>query len=326
MDSASSLPIEFGGRRYHAYNDWVRRHHGGRLQKISIDAGFTCPNRDGALGTGGCSFCNNDGFTPSYLREQREIRQQIDTGVSFMRRRYPNTRAFLAYFQSYSNTYGELEQLKARYQTALEHPDIAGLVVGTRPDCLPDATLDYLSQLSRHTQVELEIGIESCNDDVLRECLRGHDFACTADAIHRAAKRGLFVTGHLLLGLPGESRDSLIAGAEALAQLPLDALKFHQLQIVRHTRLAKQYTEDPASIPLFSPEGYIDAVVDMLERLPPTVKIQRLGSEVPPRLRLSPDWGVRLSRFPEMLEECLLARNTWQARLFRTAGKQGHAG
>ncbi|SDI35544.1 TIGR01212 family radical SAM protein [Propionivibrio dicarboxylicus] len=316
MDSASSLPVDFGGRRYHAYNDWVRRQHGGRLQKISIDAGFTCPNRDGALGTGGCSFCNNDGFTPSYLREQRDIRQQIDTGVAFMRRRYPNTRAFLAYFQSYSNTYGELEQLEARYRTALEHPDIAGLVIGTRPDCLPDATLDYLSELARHTPVELEIGIESCNDDVLRECRRGHDFACTADAIRRAAERELFVTGHLLLGLPGESRDSLIAGAETLAQLPLDALKFHQLQIVRHTRLAKQYNEAPESIPLFSPQDYIDAVVDMLERLPPTVKIQRLGSEVPPKLRLSPDWGVRLSRFPEMLEERLLARDTWQSRLF----------
>ena len=314
---ADSPPADFAGRRYHAYNDWVKRHHGGRLQKISIDAGFTCPNRDGSLGVGGCSFCNNDGFTPSYLREQRDIRQQIDTGVTFMRRRYPTTQAFLAYFQSYSNTYGDLAHLKTLYQTALDHPDIAGLVIGTRPDCLPDEILDYLADLARTTPVELEIGIESCDDAVLRECLRGHDFACTVDAIQRAARRGLFITGHLLLGLPLETPQSLIDGARALGDLPLDALKFHQLQIIRGTRLANQYRIDPASVPLCSPEEYLDRVVDMLEYLPPSVKIQRLGSEVPPDLRISPDWGMRLSRFPALLEERLKARQTWQSRLFR---------
>ncbi len=304
----------FHGRRYHAYNDWVKREHGGRLQKVSIDAGFTCPNRDGKLGIGGCSFCNNDGFTPSYLREQREINKQIDTGIAFMRRRYPQTQRFLAYFQSYSNTYGELARLQALYETALAHPDISGLVIGTRPDCLPDEILDYLAALSRHTPVELEIGIESCSDAVLRECLRGHDFACTQDAIRRAAARGLFITGHLLLGLPLETKESLIDGAHALARLPLDALKFHQLQVIRGTRLANQYRADPASVPLLSPEAYIDAVVDVLEYLPGRIKIQRLGSEVPPAQRVSPDWGIRLSRFPEMLESRLQARETWQGR------------
>jgi radical SAM protein (TIGR01212 family) len=305
----------FHGRRYHAYNDWVKREHGGRLQKVSIDAGFTCPNRDGKLGVGGCTFCNNDGFTPSYLREQRDIGRQIDTGVAFMRRRYPQTQRFLAYFQSYSNTYGELARLQALYETALAHPDISGLVVGTRPDCLPDEILDYLAALSRHTPVELEIGIESCSDAVLRECLRGHDFACTQDAIRRAAQRGLFITGHLLLGLPLETKESLIAGARALARLPLDALKFHQLQIIRGTRLANQYRADPASVPLLRPEAYIDSVIDVLEHLPGNIKIQRLGSEVPPAQRVSPDWGIRLSRFPEMLEARLQARQTWQGRL-----------
>ncbi len=305
----------FHGRRYHAYNDWVKREHGGRLQKVSIDAGFTCPNRDGKLGIGGCTFCNNDGFTPSYLREQRDIGRQIETGIAFMRRRYPQTQRFLAYFQSYSNTYGELARLQALYETALAHPDISGLVVGTRPDCLPDEILDYLATLSRHMPVELEIGIESCSYAVLRECLRGHDFACTQDAIRRAAQRGLFITGHLLLGLPLETKESLIAGARALARLPLDAMKFHQLQIIRGTRLANQYRADPASVPLLSPEAYIDAVIDVLEHLPANIKIQRLGSEVPPAQRVSPDWGIRLSRFPEMLEARLQARETWQGRL-----------
>ncbi len=306
----------FHERRYNAYNDWVKREHGGRLQKISIDAGFTCPNRDGNLGVGGCSFCNNDGFTPSDLREQRDILDQIETGLAFMRRRYPDTTAFLAYFQSYSNTYGELEHLRTLYESALAHPDITGLVIGTRPDCLPEETLDYLAELSQRVPVELEIGIESCNDEVLRECLRGHDFACTRDAIRRAAQRGLFITGHLLLGLPRETPESLIEGAKSLAGLPIDALKFHQLQVIRGTRLANQYRANPASVPLMSPDTYLDAVIDVLEHLPPQIKIQRLGSEVPPEQRVSPDWGIRLARFPAMLDARLQERETWQGRLF----------
>jgi radical SAM protein (TIGR01212 family) len=312
----SSPPEDFAGRRYNAYNDWVKRVHGGRLQKVSVDAGFTCPNRDGTLGAGGCAFCNNDGFTPGYLRSQRGILDQIDTGVAFMRRRYPGAKAFLAYFQSYSNTYGSVERLRECFETALGHPDISGLAIGTRPDCLPDGVQDYLAGLARRVPLELEIGIESCSDAVLKECLRGHDFACTQDAVRRAAGRGLSVTGHLLLGLPLETRASLIEGALALARLPLDALKFHQLQVIRGTRLAGQYRSDPASVPLMRPEAYLDAVVDVLERLPPRVRIQRLGSEVPPRARVSPDWGIRLSRFPAMLDARLAERETWQGRLF----------
>lgn len=315
MTELPDILARFHGHRYHAYNDWVRKEHGGRLQKVSIDAGFTCPNRDGSLGVGGCSFCNNEGFSPSYLLEQRDILKQIDTGIEFMRRRYPRTKSFLAYFQSYSNTYDDLDKLRKTYDIALSHPDITGIVIGTRPDCLPDEVLDYLADLSTRTMVELEIGIESCNDDVLRECLRGHDFACTQDAIRRAAKRGLFVTGHLLLGLPLETNESLIAGAKELAKLPLDALKFHQLQIVRGTRLANQYRANPESISLLDPANYLNAVIDVLEYLPPWIKIQRLGSEVPPNVLVSPDWGFRLSRFPEMLERLLDERESWQGRL-----------
>ena len=315
MTSLTDALTRFNGRRYHVYNDWVRQAHGGRMQKVSIDAGFTCPNRDGAKGVGGCTFCNNEGFSPSYLLQERDILRQIDIGIEFMRRRYPRTKNFLAYFQSYSNTYDKLDKLKALYDVALGHPDIAGIVIGTRPDCLPDEVLDYLADLATRTLVELEIGIESCNDEVLRECLRGHDFACTQEAIRRAAQRGLFITGPLLLGLPLETRDSLIAGAKELAALPIDALKFHQLQIVRGTRLANQYRADPESVSLLDPASYLDAVIDVLEYLPPSIKIQRLGSEVPPNVLVSPDWGFRLSRFPEMLKKRLEERNTWQGRL-----------
>ena len=313
-------PPQFNGHRYHLYNDWAKNEYGGRLQKVSIDAGFTCPNRDGSLGVGGCSFCNNEGFSPSYLREERNIGKQIDIGIEFMRRRYPKTKGFLAYFQSYSNTYDDLEQLKKNYGLALAHPEISGLVVGTRPDCLPEETLDYLAELSTHMRVELEIGIESCNDAVLRECLRGHDFTCTQEAIQRAAQRGLFITGHLLLGLPLETRSSLIDGAKALAKLPFDALKFHQLQIVRGTRLANQYRTTPESIQLLNPDGYLDAVIDVLEYLPPRIKIQRLGSEVPPNVLVSPDWGMRLHKFPARLEERLQTRDSWQGKLFVDSG------
>lgn len=316
MNRPPVIPEAFGGRRYNVYNEWAKKRYGGRLQKISVDAGFTCPNRDGTLGFGGCSFCNNQGFSPSYLRQERDLGRQIDTGIEFIRRRYPRTRAFLAYFQSYSNTYAPLERLEGIYGAALAHPDIAGIVVGTRPDCLPDETLDYLAGLSKRVFVELEIGIESCSDEVLAECQRGHDFACTRDAFHRAARRGLFLTGHLLLGLPLETRESLLRGARALAALPLDALKFHQLQIIRHTRLAERYLAAPENFPLLDTESYFDGVIDILERLPADIKIQRLGSEVPPDVRVSPDWGMRLDAFPPRFESRLLARDAWQSRLY----------
>lgn len=316
MNKPEQRSANFHGLSYHAYNDWAKREYGGRIQKVSIDAGFTCPNRDGLLGVGGCSYCNNEGFSPSYLRGERDIGAQIDSGIDFMRRRYPRSIGFVAYFQSYSNTYGDLETLKKVYGVALAHPQISGIVLGTRPDCLAEETLDYLAELAGQTMVELEIGIESCDDAVLRECLRGHDFACTQDAIRRAAERKLFITGHLLLGLPLETRDSLLVGASALSTLPLDSLKFHQLQIVRGTRLANRYRAAPGSLPLPELEDYLDAVIDILERLPPSVKIQRLGSEVPPSVLASPDWGMRSFKLPAMLESRLQARDTWQGRLY----------
>ena len=181
----------FGARRYNAWNDHVKRLYGGRVQKVSVAAGFTCPNRDGALGTGGCTFCNNAGFTPGYLDRRDSIHTQIDTGLRFLDRRYPETARFIAYFQSYSNTYGEFERLRAIYDDALSHPRISGLAIGTRPDCLPDAVLDHLAELARTRIIELEIGVESCDDAALRRVNRGHDFACSADAIRRAALRGL---------------------------------------------------------------------------------------------------------------------------------------
>ncbi|GAA5181856.1 TIGR01212 family radical SAM protein [Niveibacterium umoris] len=302
----------FGKRRYNAYNDWVARNCGGRIQKVSVSAGFTCPNRDGTLGTGGCTFCNNAGFTPGYLDPRADVLAQIDTGIGFLRRRYPNTRRFIAYFQAYSNTYGELDRLRASYEAALSHPAIDGLAIGTRPDCLPDAVLDYLAELAQHKHIELEIGIESVSDAALARVNRGHDFACSADAVSRAASRGLFVTGHLILGLPGEARQDLLDGAFRLSALPLRALKFHQLQLVRGTALARDWQNDPSAVPLFDEAGYLALLADYIERLTPDILIQRLGSEVPPRLKLAPHWNMRLSELAPKLQAELEARASFQ--------------
>lgn len=308
----ASSPSPFGERRYNAWNDQVRRRYGGRVQKVSVAAGFTCPNRDGTLSDGGCSFCNTAGFTPGYLDRREPIARQIDTGLGFLRRRYPDCRHYLAYFQSYTNTYGEFDRLRACYEEALGHPEIAGLAIGTRPDCLPDRVLAYLAELAENHIVELEIGVESCNDAALSRVNRGHDFATSAEAIARAAACGLEVTAHLMFGLPGESRDSMLDGARQLSALPLCALKLHQLTLVRGTALAREWQRDPAILELFAADDYISLLADFVERLSPAIQLQRLGSEVPPALKLAPTWNLRLSELSPRLTAELAKRGSWQ--------------
>lgn len=302
----------FGARRYHAWNDHVKERYGGRVQKVSIEAGFTCPNRDGSVGTGGCTFCNNDGFTPGYLDRRQSITEQIDAGLDFLQRRYPGTQHYIAYFQSYSNTYGELERLRACYEEALAHPQISGLAIGTRPDCLPTPVLDYLAQLAQDYIIELEIGVESCNDAVLAAVNRCHDFAASVDAIERAAARGLEVTAHLMLGLPGESQESMLAGAQKISALPIRAVKLHQLQLVRGTALARQWQRDPISVPLLDEPACISLLADFIERLSPAILLQRVGSEVPPSLKLAPQWNLRLSELAPRISAELARRGSWQ--------------
>lgn len=314
---ASMIPPQFGRRRYLSWNDVQQQKHGGRVQKVSVAAGFTCPNRDGSKGVGGCTFCNNAGFTPSYLREHKEITNQIETGLNFLARRYPETRHYVAYFQAYSNTYGEFERLKSTYETALAHPKIDGLVIGTRPDCVADEVLDYLAELAKTKIVELELGIESCDDATLQRVNRGHDFVETQDAVRRAAARGLQVGGHLMFGLPGESCESMLEGAAKLSALPFASLKFHQLQIIKGTMLANEWRRDPASVPLLSAQDYLELLADFLERLSPDIAIQRVGSEVPPAHKLAPEWNMRLSELAPRLEAMLAERETWQGRLYK---------
>lgn len=320
---ASTSP--FGERRYNAWNDHVKRRWGGRVQKVSVAAGFTCPNRDGTLGSGGCTFCNNAGFTPGYLDRRDPIGDQIDAGLRFLDRRYPGTERFIAYFQTYSNTYGEFARLRESYEAALAHPRICGLAIGTRPDCLPDVVLDYLAELAGKHIVELEIGVESCDDEVLRRINRGHDFACSEQAIRRAASRGLGVTAHLILGLPGEIRAGMLEAAVHLSALPIAAIKLHQLQLVRGTAMARDWERDPASVPLLAEDEYIALLADFVERLSPTILLQRLGSEVPPALKLAPRWNIRLSELAPRLTAELARRASWQGRLYAPATERMEA-
>ena len=310
MNPATISP--FGERRYHAWNEHVKARYGGRVQKVSIVAGFTCPNRDGLVGSGGCTFCNNASFTPGYLNRRQTIPEQIAAGLDFLRRRYPGTQRYIAYFQSYSNTYGEFERLRACYEEALAHPQISGLAIGTRPDCLPDQVLDYLAALAREHIIELEIGVESCNDAALARVNRGHDFAASVDAIQRAAARGLEVTAHLMLGLPGESHASMLDGARQLSALPIQALKLHQLQLVRGTALARQWQRDPDSVALLDEQACIELLADFIERLSPAILLQRVGSEVPPALKLAPAWNLRLSELAPRISAELARRGSWQ--------------
>ena len=281
---------------YNTYSDYFRKRFGTRVQKLSVDAGFSCPNRDGHLGTGGCTFCTNEAFNPSYCRRVSTITEQLDEGIAFHRRRYRSAACYLAYFQAYSNTYATLDVLRQRYKEALRHPEVVGLVIGTRPDCVDDAVFELLKELARDAYVAVEFGIESCYNRTLCLVNRGHDFACTQRAIRAAARYGLPVGGHLILGLPGESRDDMVAEIDMLNDLPLTSVKFHQLQILKGTAMEQQYRDDEAfrcSLLHFSLDEYISLVCDLLERLRPDIIVERLAGEVPPRYQACPERSFR---------------------------------
>ncbi len=265
--------------------------YGMRLQRLTLDGGFTCPNRDGTLGTGGCTFCDNAAFHPSYT-QGKSISEQIDAGIAFHTARGRKADGYLAYFQAFSNTYAPIDVLRERYEAALSHPAVRGLVIGTRPDCIDTEKLDYLSSIKERGKiVEVEYGIESVYDLTLQRINRGHDFACTRRAIIATASRGLATGGHIILGLPGETREMLLQEAEILSALPLDYLKFHQLQILKGTPMASEYKERPGDFLRPGPQEYIDLLAEMITRLRPDIAIARIASSVPPSFTDAP-WGL----------------------------------
>ena len=317
------------GKRYSSFVGYFKRKYGERLQKIVLDAGFTCPNRDGKVGRGGCTYCDNAAFHPSYSTAGKSLHQQLDEGIEFHKVRYRTTEHYLAYFQSFSNTYAPLERLKTLYEEALSHPDVVGIVIGTRPDCVDEQKLDYLASLATSgfpggqqrkpfasPIVIVEYGIESCYDTVLERINRGHDFQTAREAVHMTAQRGLDVGAHFILGLPGETRQMMLDACTMINELPLRSVKFHQLQIVKNTRMEKDYAENPSDFERFTLEEYLDFFTDMLERLRPDLYIERFAGEVPPRFVNETPWGlIRNVELLRLLDKRLEQRNTWQGRL-----------
>jgi uncharacterized protein len=304
-------------RRYNNYTEYFRQTFGERIQKVTIDAGFTCPNRDGSKGVGGCTYCNNDGFNPSYCQPFKTITQQIEEGVEFHANRYRNAGKFLAYFQAYSNTYAAIDVLKERYSEALRHPGVIGLVIGTRPDCIDNEKLDYLQELSEKYYVIVEYGIESCYNRTLTRINRGHTFEEGVWAIEETARRGIKTGAHFIFGLPGESRDEMFAQVDLINKLPLNNIKFHQLQILHHTPMALEYEQHPENFEFFTMDEYLEFFIEILEKLNPAFVLERFAAEVPPRYLAGPGWGlVRNFMLLQMLEKRLELKNTWQGRCF----------
>lgn len=304
-------------RRFNAYVDHMRATFGERLQKITINAGFTCPNRDGTVGRGGCTFCDNRSFNPSYNASCKSVVEQIEDGIDFHRTRYSKVNRFLAYFQAYSNTYADLDELKRVYLPALEHEQVEGIVIGTRPDCVDQEKLDYFADLNRYVYVVLEYGIESVFDQTLRNINRGHDFAASEWAIKETAKRGIRTGGHLIIGLPGEGPAHWLETVQVISQLPLDNVKFHQLQVIRGTAMGIEYSKHPERFREFGIDEYLHMMADLTERLNPAIVLERIAGEAVPGTTMQEGWGIRYDRVLQRFEEIMEERDTWQGRLWK---------
>ncbi|MDR3245779.1 MAG: TIGR01212 family radical SAM protein [Prevotellaceae bacterium] len=306
-------------RRFNSYAGYFKRTFGGRVQKVSIDAGFTCPNRDGSLSKSGCTYCDNNSFNPSYCAPYKSVTEQIDEGILFHARRYRRADKFLAYFQAYSNTYAPLNQLKKLYSEALEHPGVIGLVIGTRPDCIDSHKLDYLAELSEKYHIVVEYGVESCYDRTLQRINRKHDFECSRKAIEETAARGIRTGAHLIFGLPGETTLEMLDEIDIISSLPISSIKFHQLQLLKNTKIMEEYTHDARSFHIFTVPEYIDLITSVIERLRPDIVVERIAGEVPPEFLAVPAWcSLRNDRLLSLFEKNLEKRDTWQGRLYRS--------
>lgn len=305
-------------RRLNAYSDYFRKRFGARVQKITIDAGFTCPNRDGTCGRGGCTFCNNKAFNPSYNDPDNSITEQIRQGMEFHRTRYRKASQYLAYFQAYSNTYADLSTLKSRYEQALKIPGIIGIVIGTRPDCVDEEKLDYFRELSERSYVVVEYGIESLLNKTLQRVNRGHDVETTIRAIHETAKRGIRVGGHMIIGLPGETKEDFLDSAAQLSNWPLNNIKFHQLQMIRGTAMGEEFQERPEDFTDFTMEEYLNLMQEIIERLNPAFVVERIAGEVSPGMNLREGWGVRYDVVLRNFEELLEKRDSWQGKYYKS--------
>ena len=309
--------------QYNDFPTFLRKHFPYKVQKISLNAGFTCPNRDGTKGWGGCTYCNNQTFNPDYCRTEKSIATQLEEGKCFFAHKYPEMK-YLAYFQAYTNTYAGLESLKRKYEEALSVDDVVGLVIGTRPDCMPDELLQYLENLNRQTFLLVEYGIETTCDETLKRINRGHTYADTVETVQRTAARGILTGGHVILGLPGESHDDMVSQAGVLSELPLTTLKMHQLQLIRGTRMAYEYEQNPAGFHLFNDVNeYIELVIDYIEHLRPDIVPERFVSQSPRELLIAPDWGLKNYEFTARVQKRMKERGAYQGRMYKFSEKKG---
>ena len=310
MSSNGPFP---GGSRYNSYGGYLKQRFGCRVYKVIVDAGFTCPNRDGNVATGGCTYCNNDAFRPQAVERLKPVPEQVSLGVEYLKRRY-TARKFIVYFQPFTNTYAPLEHLSSLYESALDHPDVIGLAVGTRPDCVDEGKISWFESLARSRFVSLEYGLESIHNETLRRINRGHDFACWSEAVRKTRNRGIAVCAHLILGFPWESREQMLAAAGAVSRAGIDHLKLHHLHVVKGTAMGREYKNKPFR--LFGFDEYVELVVDFLERLDPEIKIQRLFGLAPEEQLLAPHWGKSKAEIQHGIEQRLAERDTFQGRLF----------
>lgn len=296
---------------YYDFSEFLNKHFSCKVQKISVNAGFTCPNRDGVKGVGGCTYCNNQTFNPDYCKPVLTVAEQLEQGKHFFARKYPQMK-YLAYFQAYTNTYGELQYLKSLYEEALSVDDVVGLVIGTRPDCMPDELLEYLAELSRKAFVLVEYGVETSHNKTLQLINRGHTWEDAVDAVNRTKCHGLLCGIHLIMGLPGENVNDMLITADAISQLPIDTVKLHQLQLIRGTQLAKQVEAGEVQVLKWSAEEYINLCLAFLRRLSSEIAVERFVSQSPEELLISPRWGLKNYEFTNLLQNRIRVTETRQ--------------
>ena len=308
--------MKFTGKRYLDYSSFIKLHFGERVQKISLDIGFTCPNRDGSKGVGGCTYCNNNTFNPDYCEPQKSIQQQLEQGIEFFARKGKNHK-YLAYFQAYTNTYSDFESLKKMYEEALSVPQVVGLVIGTRPDCISEEIINYLDELSKDYFISLEFGVESTNEKTLLEVNRCHTFEDTKATYELCKDKGFHLGAHIILGLPGESREELFNHARELSKLPIQTLKLHHLQIVKNSVMSVQHKRNPEKFDLFTLENYINFVSEFITHIRPNIIIERFISEAPKDLLIAPKWGgLKNFEIVAKIDKNLEIKNMWQGKFY----------
>lgn len=290
---------------YRDFSDFLSEHFDGKVQKLTVNAGFTCPNRDGTRGVGGCTYCNNQSFNPDYCSPQLSVTDQLLRGKEFFAKKYP-AMGYLAYFQAYTNTHGDIDRLMGLYREALGVEGVRGLIIGTRPDCMPPALLDRLARLrSEGYFIMVEYGAESSHDATLERINRCHTWAETVDAVIRTKEAGLPVGLHFIMGLPGESRGDMLRTVAEINRLPVDTVKFHQLQLIKGTRMARDVERGLYDITRFTPEEYLDLCVEIVRTLRRDIAIERFVSQSPPELLIYPRWGLKNYQFTNRLYSLL---------------------